>query len=188
MPRSITCIHMACFITAMSRAKSWRRSFGSSGREGDSTFTCTHWFPTSRSGRCFEMAETGSSGLRTAETQFISICIPTVAPKPFFPRSPANHQTSVQTLGDARSCIGLVSDRQRRKAVGARPSPRRHLQFMSQQESNASVQARAAVVSTVQSFLTEVTQTWQTPHFSDFVRKVMETYATRIVIMGVGLI
>jgi len=59
---------------------------------------------------------------------------------------------------------------------------------MSQQESNASVQARAAVVSTVQSFLTEVTQTWQTPHFSDFVRKVMETYATRIVIMGVGLI
>ncbi len=59
---------------------------------------------------------------------------------------------------------------------------------MSQRDSSSDGRAGAVVVAPAQDLQSVMVQIWQSALFSDFVRKVMETYATRVVLMGVGLV
>lgn len=59
---------------------------------------------------------------------------------------------------------------------------------MSQQDSTSNAKAGAVAPASAQGFQTGIAPTWHSALFSDFGRKVMETYATRVVLMGVGLV
>ena len=59
---------------------------------------------------------------------------------------------------------------------------------MSEQDSSLNVRAGALALARAQDMQSSIAQTLRSAFFSDFGHKVMETYATRVALMGVGLV